>query len=366
MSKMGDSRQKPKDRAAGEVRAAGRGETTQAKATQAKGGLSLGLSVSFSARPVAPGVAAADKAQVQVNGAAGQGDAPAGRKTEQATPAEKTRRPLTPEEREQMKRELKAQLRAYVDALKKEMREKRETGEGVPDLEEAMTRAEMEAARVIAERKRQQLANQRVEDSVVKDDEVQDKVAEGTADARAVVAAVTASGSAAAQDHAQAGVAEGTGAGTRDVMNVATPAAEDGREGGTNEGQAAETAREDAGEAAGAGSEGHVSAIPKEELERLTRDIIAALKTVYDPEIPVDIYELGLVYRIDISDDRVITIDMTLTAPGCPVAGDMPGWVKKAVSEVEGVKDVKVNLVFDPPWDMSRMSDEARLALNMF
>ena len=80
----------------------------------------------------------------------------------------------------------------------------------------------------------------------------------------------------------------------------------------------------------------------------------------------MDIYELGLVYRIDIADDRTVTIDMTLTAPGCPVAGEMPAWVQKAVSEVEGVKDVKVNLVFDPPWDMSRMSDEARLALTMF
>ncbi|HHN66829.1 MAG TPA: SUF system Fe-S cluster assembly protein [Thermopetrobacter sp.] len=108
------------------------------------------------------------------------------------------------------------------------------------------------------------------------------------------------------------------------------------------------------------------SALPKEELDRLTQEIIAALKTVYDPEIPVDIYELGLIYRIDISDDKVITIDMTLTAPGCPVAGDMPGWVHNAVAEVDGVKDVKVNLTFDPPWDMSRMSDEARLALNMF
>ena len=108
------------------------------------------------------------------------------------------------------------------------------------------------------------------------------------------------------------------------------------------------------------------SAIPAEELERLTEDIVAALKTVYDPEIPVDIYELGLIYKIDIDDDRAVTIDMTLTAPGCPVAGDMPGWVQNAVSAVPGVKDVKVNLVFDPPWDASRMSDEARVALNMW
>ena len=98
-----------------------------------------------------------------------------------------------------------------------------------------------------------------------------------------------------------------------------------------------------------------VSAIPEEELDRITQDIIAALKTVYDPEIPVDIYELGLIYRVD----------MTLTAPGCPVAGEMPGWVENAVGTVEGVGDVTVNMVFDPPWDPSRMSDEAKLELNM-
>jgi FeS assembly SUF system protein len=108
------------------------------------------------------------------------------------------------------------------------------------------------------------------------------------------------------------------------------------------------------------------SAIPKDELDRMTDDMIAALKTVYDPEIPVDIFELGLIYRIDVDDERNVTIDMTLTAPGCPVAGDMPGWVENAVSPVAGVKSVKVNLVFDPPWDHSRMSDEARVALNMW
>ncbi len=100
--------------------------------------------------------------------------------------------------------------------------------------------------------------------------------------------------------------------------------------------------------------------------EGLTDDIVKALKTVYDPEIPADIYELGLVYRIDIADDGVVEIDMTLTAPGCPVAGEMPIWVKNAVSAVPGVSEVKVNLVFDPPWDQSRMSDEARVALDMF
>jgi FeS assembly SUF system protein len=102
------------------------------------------------------------------------------------------------------------------------------------------------------------------------------------------------------------------------------------------------------------------------ELDQLTDKLIEALKTVYDPEIPVDIYELGLVYKVDVSDDRDVAIDMTLTAPGCPVAGDMPGWVEEAVREIPGVRSVKVDLVFDPPWDPSRMSDEAKLQLNMF
>ena len=108
------------------------------------------------------------------------------------------------------------------------------------------------------------------------------------------------------------------------------------------------------------------TALPPEEIDRLTDDIIAALKTVYDPEIPSDIYELGLIYRVDIADDRQITIDMTLTAPGCPVAGEMPGWVENAVSTVPGVAGVTVNMTFDPPWDQSRMSDEARVALDMW
>jgi FeS assembly SUF system protein len=107
-------------------------------------------------------------------------------------------------------------------------------------------------------------------------------------------------------------------------------------------------------------------AIPPAELERLTHDIVAALKTVYDPEIPADIYELGLVYRVDIDDNRNVDIDMTLTAPGCPVAGEMPGWVENAVSLVPGVANVTVNMVFDPPWDQSRMSDEARVALDWY
>ena len=106
------------------------------------------------------------------------------------------------------------------------------------------------------------------------------------------------------------------------------------------------------------------SGLPEAEVERITTDLIGALKTVYDPEIPVDIYELGLIYRVDLDDDRNLTIDMTLTAPGCPVAGEMPGWVENAALTVEGVKDVKVNMVFDPPWDASRMSEEAQVALN--
>ena len=108
------------------------------------------------------------------------------------------------------------------------------------------------------------------------------------------------------------------------------------------------------------------SALPPEELDRLSDAIIAALKTVYDPEIPADIYELGLIYKVDVDDDRNVTVDMTLTSAGCPVAAEMPGWVENAVGTVEGVGHVKVNLTFDPPWDMSRMSEEARVALNMF
>lgn len=105
--------------------------------------------------------------------------------------------------------------------------------------------------------------------------------------------------------------------------------------------------------------------IPQQELDRITGDLIAAFKTVFDPEIPVDIYELGLIYKVDFDDSRKADIEMTLTAPGCPVAGDMPGWVETAARTVDGVKDVEVRLTFEPPWDPSRMSDEARLALNM-
>ncbi|MBU0582140.1 MAG: SUF system Fe-S cluster assembly protein [Alphaproteobacteria bacterium] len=109
-----------------------------------------------------------------------------------------------------------------------------------------------------------------------------------------------------------------------------------------------------------------VSAIPADDLARLTDDIVSALKTVYDPEIPADIYELGLIYKIDIEDDRSVKIDMTLTAPGCPVAGEMPGWVQNAVSTVEGVSDVEVNMTFDPPWTPDRMSEEAQVAVGWY
>jgi FeS assembly SUF system protein len=108
------------------------------------------------------------------------------------------------------------------------------------------------------------------------------------------------------------------------------------------------------------------AALPKAELDLLTDQIVAALKTVYDPEIPADIYELGLIYNVDVDDDRFVAIEMTLTAPGCPVAGEMPSWVENAVGAVPGVSGCKVTMTFDPPWDQSRMSEEARVALDMW
>ena len=107
-------------------------------------------------------------------------------------------------------------------------------------------------------------------------------------------------------------------------------------------------------------------ALPEAEIARLTDDIVAGLKTVYDPEIPADIYELGLIYKIDISDSRAVTIDMTLTTPNCPAAQELPVMVENAVLSVPGVGEAKVNIVWDPPWDPSRMSDEARTVLNMW
>ena len=108
------------------------------------------------------------------------------------------------------------------------------------------------------------------------------------------------------------------------------------------------------------------SAIPPEELEAFTAKLVAAMKTVYDPEIPVDIYELGLIYKVDVADNKDVAVDMTLTAPGCPVAGEMPDMVKAALETVEGIGAVTVNMTFDPPWTPDRMSEEAKLELNMY
>jgi FeS assembly SUF system protein len=108
------------------------------------------------------------------------------------------------------------------------------------------------------------------------------------------------------------------------------------------------------------------SNIPPEEMTRLTDEIVGAIKTVYDPEIPADIYELGLIYKVDIDDDRMVHIDMTLTTPNCPSAAELPAQVENAVAGVSGVREAKVNIVWDPPWDPSRMSDEARSVLNMW
>jgi FeS assembly SUF system protein len=113
-------------------------------------------------------------------------------------------------------------------------------------------------------------------------------------------------------------------------------------------------------------AEEKASALSQAELDQLTDQLIEAFKSVFDPEIPVDIYELGLIYRVDVSDDKDVVVDMTLTAPGCPVAGEMPGWVRDAVLNVPGINGCVVNLVFEPPWDPSKMSDEAKLSLNMF
>ena len=107
-------------------------------------------------------------------------------------------------------------------------------------------------------------------------------------------------------------------------------------------------------------------ALPEGELTQLTDGIVAAIKTVFDPEIPADIYELGLIYKVDIADDHMVTIDMTLTTQNCPSAAELPIMVENAVASVPGVSGAKVNIVWDPPWDQSRMSDEARLTLNMW
>ncbi len=115
-----------------------------------------------------------------------------------------------------------------------------------------------------------------------------------------------------------------------------------------------------------AGPGGEHAALSPEETARLTDDIVAALKSVYDPEIPADVYELGLIYRIEIGDDRAVAIDMTLTTPNCPSAQELPGMVENAAASVPGVGPVNVKIVWDPPWEPSRMSDEARMVLNMW
>ena len=112
--------------------------------------------------------------------------------------------------------------------------------------------------------------------------------------------------------------------------------------------------------------ENKATTLPEAEINRMTDDIVAALKTVYDPEIPADIYELGLIYKVEIEDDRSVKVDMTLTTPNCPSAQELPQMVESAVTGVPGVSGAKVNVVWDPPWDQSRMSDEARLVLNMW
>ena len=109
-----------------------------------------------------------------------------------------------------------------------------------------------------------------------------------------------------------------------------------------------------------------VTALPEAEITRLNDEIVTALKTVYDPEIPADIYELGLIYKVDVADDRMVNIDMTLTTPNCPSAAELPAQVEDAVGAVSGVREAKVTIVWDPPWDPSRMSDEARTELNMW
>jgi FeS assembly SUF system protein len=138
----------------------------------------------------------------------------------------------------------------------------------------------------------------------------------------------------------------------------------------------AKTAGTESAPPAGAGGAGGAAAaadaaerpptIPADEMARLTDEIVAALKTVYDPEIPADLYELGLIYKVVIDDDRVVNIEMTLTSPNCPSAAELPGQVENAVTSVAGVREAKVNIVWDPPWDPSRMSDEARTVLNMW
>ena len=108
------------------------------------------------------------------------------------------------------------------------------------------------------------------------------------------------------------------------------------------------------------------SRVGTEETERLTHDIVAALKTVFDPEIPADIYELGLIYKVDIKDDRAVAVEMTLTTPNCPAAEELPTMVENAVASIPGIGKVDISIVWEPAWTPDRMSDEARLVLNMW
>ena len=128
----------------------------------------------------------------------------------------------------------------------------------------------------------------------------------------------------------------------------------------------AKTATADAPATPAAAPAERPSTIPADEMARLTEEIVGALKTVYDPEIPADIYELGLIYKVDVDDDRVVKVEMTLTTPNCPSAAELPAMVENAVASVPGVREAKVDIVWDPPWDPSRMSDEARAVLNMW
>lgn len=121
----------------------------------------------------------------------------------------------------------------------------------------------------------------------------------------------------------------------------------------------------DTAEAKTIGVETH-SALGPEETDRLSGEIVAALKTVFDPEIPADIYELGLIYKVDIKDDRSVDVVMTLTTPNCPAAGELPTMVENAIASVPGVGVVAVSIVWEPAWTPDRMSDEARLVLNMW
>ena len=108
---------------------------------------------------------------------------------------------------------------------------------------------------------------------------------------------------------------------------------------------------------------------PYTELDReneMALKVVAAVREVFDPEIPVNIYELGLIYKIDVDDKSNVYVQMTLTSPGCPVAGEMPGWIQAEIFKIEGVGTVDVDLVFDPPWTPDMMSETAKLELNMF